>query len=316
MEILNNWRSAHSYPLQVIMMTLRRRAEAVDPACLVSQRLKRFRSIQEKLSREPTMKLSQMHDIGGCRAVLSTCDHVDELVRLYTTRASNSACELHRAYDYITGPKHSGYRSVHLVHKYQSRSSTIRATYNGLRVEVQIRSKLQHAWATAVETASAFTNQALKSSCGEVRWKRFFALMGSVIALEEGRLIVPGTPADRDELINELKSVCRELNVERILSGGSAAINISSTERELAHAVAYLLVLNSSERTVAIEAYDKRSIHWAEDVYASKEKQYAEDPDVDVVLVWAKDLNALRSAYPNYYLDTDAFLQVLRRATA
>jgi hypothetical protein len=140
--------------------------------------------------------------------------------------------------------------------------------------------------------------------------------MGSVIALEEGRLIVPGTPADRDELINELKSVCRELNVERILSGGSAAINISSTERELAHAVAYLLVLNSSERTVAIEAYDKRSIHWAEDVYAAKEKQYAEDPDVDVVLVWAKDLNALRSAYPNYYLDTDAFLQVLRRATA
>ena len=87
--------------------------------------------------------------------------------------------------DYILDPKPDGYRSIHLVMKFRSRLERL-AHCNGLRVEIQIRSQMQHAWAMAVETASAVTNQALKSGVGQADWKRFFLLVGDIIANTEG----------------------------------------------------------------------------------------------------------------------------------
>ena len=55
--------------------------------------------------------------------------------------------------DYVENPKDSGYRSIHYVYKYSSKADK----YNGLKIELQIRTKLQHNWATAVETAGAMT---------------------------------------------------------------------------------------------------------------------------------------------------------------
>src|ERR1019366_9744121 len=93
--------------------------------------------------------------------------------------------------DYVDHPKASGYRSYHLIYRYFSDK---KATHNGLKIEVQIRSQLQHAWATAVETVGTFIQQALKSSQGEEDWLRFFALMGSAIAYREHGELVPDTP--------------------------------------------------------------------------------------------------------------------------
>ena len=85
--------------------------------------------------------------------------------------------------DYISAPKASGYRGVHLMYRYKSdKKKTI---YNDLKIEMQIRSRYQHAWATAVETVGIFVGQALKTSMGDDRWLRFFALMGSAIAIRE-----------------------------------------------------------------------------------------------------------------------------------
>ena len=40
------------------------------------------------------------------------------------------------------------YRGLHLVHSYHSDRTD---TYNDLRIETKVRSRLRHAWATAVE---------------------------------------------------------------------------------------------------------------------------------------------------------------------
>jgi len=81
--IVNNWRSAHSYPLHCLKMNLKERALKIDRKAIIAQRLKRLPSIQAKLKREPLMKLTQMQDIGGCRAVLPTINDVDLLVKVY-----------------------------------------------------------------------------------------------------------------------------------------------------------------------------------------------------------------------------------------
>jgi putative GTP pyrophosphokinase len=90
--------------------------------------------------------------------------HVDRLVAAYEASVARNPkvrAEFVKRYDYIAAPKETGYRSVHLIFKYRSQSSKHRA-WNGLRVEIQLRSRLQHAWATAVETVDTFTRQTLR----------------------------------------------------------------------------------------------------------------------------------------------------------
>jgi hypothetical protein len=88
--VVDNWRSCHAYPLQVIKMTLLRRAKKIDPDALIAQRLKRRPSIEIKLRDNPAMQLSQMQDLGGCRAVLSSVSQVRKLVAKYKEFHSKS----------------------------------------------------------------------------------------------------------------------------------------------------------------------------------------------------------------------------------
>ena len=67
-DVINNWRSSHSYPLLASRMTLTGRARGIDHRAIIAQRLKRLESINTKLRNNENMALSQMQDIGGCRA--------------------------------------------------------------------------------------------------------------------------------------------------------------------------------------------------------------------------------------------------------
>lgn len=64
LSIVSNWRSAHSRPLYTFRFGLRRYAEQIDPDVLVAQRIKRLSSISLKMQIRPSMRLSQMQDIG------------------------------------------------------------------------------------------------------------------------------------------------------------------------------------------------------------------------------------------------------------
>jgi ppGpp synthetase/RelA/SpoT-type nucleotidyltranferase len=113
--IVNNWRSSHSFPLNTIQNGLRKRAQAIDSKVIVAQRIKRLESIQQKLIRFTTTRLSQLQDLGGCRAIVNSAGDVDLLVKSYnTTKAQH---ELIRLDDYISQPQISGYRGVHMVFK-------------------------------------------------------------------------------------------------------------------------------------------------------------------------------------------------------
>ncbi len=228
LEIINNWRSSHSRPLYTFRFGVRRHAERVDDNALVAQRIKRLSSIRLKLKLSPNMKLSQMQDIGGCRAVVEDVKKVNKLVENY--RSSDIKHKLLGTDDYITNPKPSGYRSVHLIYKFFSDK---KATHNGLRIELQFRSQLQHAWATAVETVGTFTKQALKSSQGQEDWLRFFSLMGTAIAEREGTPPVPGTPTNSNDLRSELRDYAQSLDVaQKLQAFGAALQTVESMDSE------------------------------------------------------------------------------------
>jgi len=80
-------------------------------------------------------------------------------------------------------------------------------------VEIQIRSRLQHLWATAVETVDFFTNQAIKSNEGQKDWVTFFRLVSSAFAKFENSPIIPETPNEKEKLYSLIRKKEKELQV-------------------------------------------------------------------------------------------------------
>jgi hypothetical protein len=312
LSVVNNWRAAHNFPLNSFHVVLRARARVIDPNVVTAQRLKRLPSINGKLSREPLMKLSQMQDIGGCRAILRGVGAVRRLVRAYQLSGAKnpkSRAEFIHAKDYIAQPKADGYRSYHLIYRYRS-DSPKHCFWNDLKIEIQLRSRLQHAWATAVEMVSTFTGHALKWSGGDADWRRFFALMASALAIREHTPLVPGTPTAPEELTREIRALATALRVEPVLMSWSAV----TREIDTKHASAFLLVLHPLRFSVDITGFGSADLTKASDEYLKAEKLIANEAGAQAVLVFGDSVKALRKAYPNYFLDTRAFIEAVKVA--
>jgi hypothetical protein len=309
--VVNNWRSSHAYPLNAIVMTLRTTAARFDRAPLIAQRIKRLVSIAHKLDRFESMRLSQVQDLGGCRAILQNVESVREMVTYYKNE-SRQKHEIATEDDYIGKPKKSGYRGVHFVFKYHS-DKRANAKYNGLKIEMQLRSRYQHAWATAVETVGMFSGQALKSSMGSEEWQRFFTLMGSFIAMREKLPLVPDTPTERPALRSELADYAAKLNVGQRLRGYRAAVRKMQTQAD-PDASYFLLQLNPALGSLNVTGYAAEDIREASEQYAEAERSAARDRGADSVLVSVESVTNLGRAYPNYFADTRMFLQLMYQA--
>jgi hypothetical protein len=251
--IVNNWRSIHGYPINTFQATLRSKLSGVDDVAIVAQRLKRLPSIIKKLQRYPDMQLSRMQDVGGVRAVVKDIRAVRTLERKYLEGRLNHS--LHSHYDYISSPKPSGYRSVHLIYRYSNPRETARA-YNGLFIELQIRSKLQHAWATAVETVGTYLQESLKSSEGSKDWLNFFALVGSAFAhLEKCPTAKEYEDIEAQEVYRLVTDQAACMNVHETLQAFQIATDkISRARRSSAF---HIILLNLDERTVRVLSYSK-----------------------------------------------------------
>jgi ppGpp synthetase/RelA/SpoT-type nucleotidyltranferase len=308
-EVINNWRSSHAYPLNAIQTTLRDTCKRQVGRYLIAQRIKRLSSIAHKLDRFEKMRLSQMQDLGGCRAILPVTANVLEVANYYR-HVSRQRHEIATVDDYVEKPRESGYRGVHLVFRYHS-GIKANEKYNGLKIEMQLRSRYQHAWATAVETVGMFSGQALKSSLGSEEWQHFFALMGSVIAMREKRPLVPGTPTHRGPLLSELAQYADELNVVDRLHGYRNAVK-SMLQPTQANASYFLLELDPVQGTLTVTGYRADKISEAAQKYAEAEKK--QTSGADSVLVSVESVNNLSRAYPNYFADTRVFLQLMQQA--
>lgn len=308
LEIINNWRSCHAFPLNTMQMGLRRLARQVDREPIIAQRIKRLSSIELKLRRFPTMTLSQMQDLGGCRAIVADLPRVLKLAELY--RRSRVKHKLHTLDNYIEKPQASGYRGVHLIYRYFSDRSK---TYNGQKIEIQLRTAMQHSWATAVETVGTFTRHALKSSIGPDLWLRFFALMGSVMAIREGSNRVEGAPSDSVVLLDELRTISGQLDVvNRLTAYGAALEQFNSSTAPGAHY--FLLQLDPEQKRTLVKGFTSSELRQANAEYLELEKRVPVESPMDTVLVSVENIALLRRAYPNYFLDTGVFLNVVQEA--
>lgn len=310
LSVINNWRTSHNFPLNTFQMRLRKIAKLINPESLIAQRIKRLASIKLKLERFEGMNMAQIQDIGGCRAIMKDMVEVDLLVNNYRHESRGIKHKIAKEQDYIQYPKVSGYRGVHLIYKYKSDKNPV---YDDMRVEIQIRTLMQHAWATAVETVGTFIQQSLKSSQGEADWLRFFIVMSSAMAIIEGKPTVPGTSENYEELRLEITDLANKLDVEGHLTTFRESIEVIG-QKYTKGAHYFLLELDPVRKRVTIKPYTQTQLVTASLDYVTLEKRILND-NRDAVLVSADSIESLKLAFPNYYLDTEYFLELLRQIT-
>ena len=313
LQIINNWRSCHHLPLRFFRVWLTRIATQVDPTCLIAQRIKRLPAIKLKLEllRRHSVTLSEMQDIGGCRVVVKNLAVLNQLVRSH--ERSQVQYKLDYKDDYIERPKNTGYRGIHLIYRYRSEQYN---SHNDLRVEIQLRSPLQHAWATAVETVGLVTGEALKSNLGSNDWRRFFALMGTAIAMREKATLVPGTPHTRKEVVAELRDCVSTLDAQTRLRTYSAMLRMPR-HPGLEQARYFLLEFDSTAQKILVTGYANSQLNAAHETLLEVERALAARPEFtgsQAVLVSVGSLASLKRAYPNYFLDMRVFIEEVARA--
>jgi ppGpp synthetase/RelA/SpoT-type nucleotidyltranferase len=174
LDVIEKYRAMHEYPLTKVtvgvrvMLETELGADAPRPA----QRFKRMPRIVEKLIRFPHMRLSQMEDIGGCRAVFGSLDDLRRAEARIRRRWPHA-----QVTDYIDNPKGDGYRCLHIVER-----------RDGRLIEVQLRTASQHGWAETIETWSAQLPWDLKDGDGPADLRRYFAMAAERLAREDAGL--------------------------------------------------------------------------------------------------------------------------------
>ena len=161
MEVLSNWRGAHRYILSIYNNRFRQMLKRHGIEAIVSSRLKRTPSIIAKLKRFSSMNLARMGDIAGMRIVVKNPADLYKLIELLEKGKTATETQRDRIKNYIAEPKVTGYRSIHYPLKY---SGINQSAHDGLSMELQIRTELQHAWATSVEIIDAFLGKSLKTT--------------------------------------------------------------------------------------------------------------------------------------------------------
>ncbi len=168
--VIVEYRNGFQAPLKKVTVGLRQFVERESTEVTVGQRLKRNPQILNKLDRFGSMRLTQMEDIAGCRAILpGGAPQVAGVLRRIRRN-----WDVVRIEDYAASPKATGYRAVHVVVRRDDHP-----------VEIQLRTPFQHEWAESVERFAARTGFPLKDGEGPTELLTYLDLVAWAIASDE-----------------------------------------------------------------------------------------------------------------------------------
>lgn len=322
MNILSYWRFSHEASLNLAFRLMQTVCHEKDETTIFAKRLKRTKSIVNKLRRFEKMTLKNMQDIGGCRAVFSNKKNLNKAVKvLRSLKEFNAVNERQRYKNYIETPKEGGYRSYHLIGVFPDQQNVNK------KIEFQLRTQLQHYWATALEIVDLFTGQALKSNQGEDNWKTFFNEVSKQFAIMDNfnnfsrldpqqKLITyhQGLIKKKESMASCFiaKEFCRELEVFEKLNAYSNSLKVVD-ERISAEEQAeyFLLEVDLIEKSVTTTSFSLMESGLAEEEYLIAEKKASSSEGLVVALVSTSSVGDIKEVYPNFFADSTQFMNHL-----
>jgi ppGpp synthetase/RelA/SpoT-type nucleotidyltranferase len=302
LRVIDEWRAAHRAVLNTFQAILRGRVRKVkNRSVSVAQRHKRKRTIFDKLMRFPGMSLSRMDDVAGCRLIFKNIKELyafrDSFLRARFRHKRRNA-EDSEKYDYIKSPKDTGYRGVHDVYEYDV-NSVVGKSRTGLYVEIQYRTLVQHAWATAVEVIGFMTESQPKFQKGDDRFSHAMALASEILARAHENLKGPFPDIDDRSLVSKFLAAEKEIGLLKMLRGLSAARRTVSKKKNM------ILIFSEGK---ALELKEFRD---APDALRALFELEKEMPDKDIVLVRGDTSDEVRLAFKNYFTDARDFIRLI-----
>lgn len=301
LKIIDQWREAHRHVLNTFQAILRTRTRGLP--ITVAQRHKRRKTILDKLNRFPKMQLSRMDDVAGCRLIF---DSIDALYcfrdNFLSARFKHQIRNDRDKYDYIKRPKSTGYRGIHDVYSYNVNSSN-GDKYNGLLLEIQYRTLVQHTWATTVEVVGHVAESQPKFEQGDKRYHEAMALASELFARAFEDRKGPFPKMGNREVVQCFNRYDRELKLLKSL-GSLNAVDSEVTTRK------NTILLITSEGKLEVRSY-KDSTKALQMLFDFEENS----PDADVVLVRAETSEEIRIAFRNYFSDAADFVRMISDAS-
>jgi len=162
LRLLDDYRQSFGEAYEAVVQTIRQGGEFPT-----GRLAKSTASIAEKLRRE-SIRLSQMQDIAGCRAVVTDVVKQEQFVASLRTVFPGAS-----VIDRRDNPSY-GYRAVHII-----------AEISGKPVEIQVRTALQHLWAEVSEKSSDVLDPTIKYGGGSESWRNFLTKSSASVAAYE-----------------------------------------------------------------------------------------------------------------------------------
>lgn len=306
-EVVRNFRAAHLYPLTIIKNLVWLHTKKVAPTSIIARRLKRLPTIIDKLRRSTlngnkanALNLKRMQDIGGCRVILLG---KEQLIQL--NESLDNSKTIHttiRVKDYTVEKKSTGYRGIHRIYKCYDQKED--HPWKNFHIEVQLRTKLQHIWATTVEIVDLCENKTLKTNPfdADKDWIEYFTIMSDFLAEEDGFIHLNNET--KNKMTRRIKSLNVKLNAYNKLASFRAVFSRSDVLKKSEGKSLAVLAIDNENRKVAYYFYDKGKKNEALKMYNKVE----DEDQKNALFVEMDDIKNLKSAYPNYLLDTSAFL--------
>ncbi|WMT90106.1 RelA/SpoT domain-containing protein [Pelagibacterium sp. H642] len=318
-ELIDQWRAAHSYVLNTFKVWFRRRIEHAPINAEFAQRLKRRNTVLDKLQRmkpdgTPLIRdVTTMQDFAGCRLIFDSIDDLNAFRGdLLSPRSMENVnhklkhSDLDK-YNYIEHPKTTGYRGIHDVFLHyprpHRRGNQTSAPWQGLMVEVQYRTRAQHAWATALEISDIMDRQRTKFGHGDDDRGIFFSMASEIIARRHEGMQRAFVNLTDKELENEFLVLERELGILQRLG---AMRQFDEFDKLRKHNVLNIFANDGGAYSLEVEVFSN-----SEDAVARASQLEASGESINAVYVTGEP-QQLRSAYRNYFNDPVDFVNLLK----
>ncbi|CAM1361288.1 conserved protein of unknown function [Tenacibaculum soleae] len=284
LDLLQAHRLSFTEPLFKVFKELTQYKTRIERSAIIAFRLKRISTIINKTIRKPKMQLNRMWDVAGIRLIFSTEVGVRKMLELikdnYEIRGEIR--------DRFITPKKIGYRAIHIY---------ITEPISGKVIEVQLRTKETHNWATLVEITDVLYETRLKEEGfdSNKEWGRFHQLVSSNKDLEEDDANFLYKTLDKHDFISRLADTFRN----------NSSI-VKKQWQNVHHRDKYFLIELSSDSVPKLSGYNDY-----EKAEADYFKTYKEDEGALIVLtsIDKPTFEQISIAYANYILSYHKFIK-------
>lgn len=261
-------------------------SKRVNKNAIITYRIKRIETIIGKLKRKRNatdkQKFARMWDISGCRCIVDNDREVYKLEKLISKKFT-----IRKRRDYIERPKPNGYKSLHLY---------LQLPNDNKVVEVQLRNRLDHNWATLVEITDLIFDSQLKELGKDKKLENFLLLLSKKKSLSF---------EDKKFIAKILRKYKYFGNLSKVFTRNYLKVRNRWLELEMRQNHKFFLIETKKNEIPKIDSFSL--FNRAEEEYF---KRYLNNQNSNIVLthLLKPSYKNISSAYSNYILTVHSIL--------